>query len=178
MKRALFALFLTFAFFGSAAGAASIETAFSPEGGALDLVLKTIDSAPSSLRLSGYAFTSPEIVRALLAAKRRGVDVRVVVDYKENTSFDRSGKARAALNLLVNAGIPTRTIHVYPIFHEKFIVVDDKTVEAGSFNYTAAASFRNSEDVLVIWDDSALAAIYLAHWQDRFDQGDDYASAY
>ena len=82
------------------------------------------------------------------------------------------------MNLLVNAGIPTRTIHVYPIFHEKFIVVDDKTVEAGSFNYTAAASFRNIEDVLVIWDDSALAAIYLAHWQDRFDQGDDYASAY
>ncbi|MEI4919813.1 phospholipase D family protein, partial [Klebsiella pneumoniae] len=40
--------------------AASIETGYSPEGTALQLVLKTIDSAQQEIRLMGYSFTSPE----------------------------------------------------------------------------------------------------------------------
>lgn len=55
--------------------AATIETGFSPEGTALRLVLKTIDTAQQEIRLMGYSFTSPEVVSALVSAKRRGVDV-------------------------------------------------------------------------------------------------------
>ncbi|SQD10815.1 Uncharacterised protein [Citrobacter freundii] len=33
----------------------------------------------------GYSFTSPEVVSALVNAKRRGVDVKVVLDWKANT---------------------------------------------------------------------------------------------
>lgn len=51
--------------------AASIKAGFSPEGTALQLVLKTIDSAQQDIRLMGYSFTSPEVVRALVSAKRR-----------------------------------------------------------------------------------------------------------
>jgi phosphatidylserine/phosphatidylglycerophosphate/cardiolipin synthase-like enzyme len=48
----------------------------------------------------GYSFTSPEVTRSLIAAKRRGVDIRVVLDQKANT-----GKASvAAMNVLVSAG--------------------------------------------------------------------------
>ena len=65
--------------------AASIETGYSPEGTALQLVLKTIDSAQQEIRLMGYSFTSPEVAGALVRAKRRGVDVKVVLDWKANT---------------------------------------------------------------------------------------------
>lgn len=64
--------------------AASIEAGFSPEGTALQLVLKTIDSAQQDIRLMGYSFTSPEVVRALVRAKHRGVDVKIVLDEKGN----------------------------------------------------------------------------------------------
>ena len=43
-----------------AVDAATIETGFSPEGTALQLVLKTLDSAQQEIRLMGYSFTSPE----------------------------------------------------------------------------------------------------------------------
>ena len=49
-----------------AAYAASIETGFSPEGTALQLVLKTIESAQHEIRLMGYSFTSPEVVLSLI----------------------------------------------------------------------------------------------------------------
>jgi phosphatidylserine/phosphatidylglycerophosphate/cardiolipin synthase-like enzyme len=60
----------------------SLDVGFSPEGSAQQLVIRTLDSARESIRLMGYSFTSPEIVKSLVAAKRRGVDVRVVVDGK------------------------------------------------------------------------------------------------
>lgn len=34
---------------------------------------------------------------------------------------------------------------------------------------------RNSENVVVIWNDPALAAKYLAHWESRFKAGAEYA---
>nr|QTX14562.1 endonuclease [Klebsiella pneumoniae] len=49
--------------------AASIETGYSPEGTALQLVLKTINSAQQEIRLMGYSFTSPEVAGALVRAK-------------------------------------------------------------------------------------------------------------
>jgi phosphatidylserine/phosphatidylglycerophosphate/cardiolipin synthase-like enzyme len=48
--------------------AASIETGYSPEGTALQLVLKTINSAQQEIRLMGYSFTSPEVAGALVRA--------------------------------------------------------------------------------------------------------------
>lgn len=156
-----------------------IDVAFSPEGGAEQLVLSAINAARSSIRLAAYSFTSAPVVQALIAAKRdRHVDVAVVIDYKSNFEEDRSGKGKAALNLLVNAGIPTRLISVYPIHHDKFIIVDGLHVETGSFNYSAAAAHSNSENVVVLWNRPDVAAAYLAHWTSRWNQGKPYTSSY
>jgi phosphatidylserine/phosphatidylglycerophosphate/cardiolipin synthase-like enzyme len=145
-----------------------------PEGTALQLVLKTIDSAQQEIRLMGYSFTSPEVTRSLIAAKRRGVDIRVVLDQKANT-----GKASvAAMNVLVSAGIPVRTVDVYTILHDKVIVADKRNTEVGSFNFSRAADRSNSENVLVVWDDPVVAHSYLNHWASRWAQGTDWQSTY
>jgi phosphatidylserine/phosphatidylglycerophosphate/cardiolipin synthase-like enzyme len=157
---------------------AEIEVGFSPEGTAEKLVLKTIDASRHSIRIAAYSFTSAGVVSSLIEAKRRGVDVAVIVDERSNLREDRSGKARAVLNLLANAGIATRTISAYPIHHDKYLVVDAESVETGSFNYTTAAARRNSENVIVIWHDASLAKAYLDHWQSRWAQGVPYRSSY
>jgi phosphatidylserine/phosphatidylglycerophosphate/cardiolipin synthase-like enzyme len=151
-----------------------IESAFSPDEGSEALVLKVINSSDHSIRLAAYSFTSPSIVKALLAAKKRGVDVRVVVDEKGN-----KGKSSiAALNLLVNAGIPTRTNSTYAIHHDKYIVSDESHVQNGSFNYSQAAAKSNSENVVVMWNNLVLASTFLKHWQSRWDQGVEFRSTY
>ncbi|KLB49118.1 phospholipase D-like domain-containing protein, partial [Xanthomonas euvesicatoria] len=85
----------------SAPDSQTVEVAFSPDGRAEALVLKVIGAAKTSIRLAGYTFTSPAVVRALTDAKKRGVDVAVVVDYKNNLVESRSNTSRQALNLLV-----------------------------------------------------------------------------
>ncbi len=154
--------------------AASIETGYSPEGTALQLVLKTINSAQQEIRLMGYSFTSPEVAGALVRAKQRGLDVKVVLDWKANTG--RQNKASlAAMNLLVNAGIPVRTVSQYKIMHDKVIIADGRNV---AFNYTRAADRVNSENVLVVWDVPVVAQRYLQHWQSRWNGGTDWYSSY
>lgn len=157
--------------------AATIEAGFSPEGTALQLVLKTIEAAQQEIRLMGYSFTSPEVTGALIRAKRRGVDVRVVLDWKANAGKNNNA-SKAAMSLLVNAGIPLRTNDIFAILHDKAMIVDASILQTGSFNYTAAGARKNSENVLVIHDMPELARRYLTHWHSRWDSGKDWKSSY
>ncbi|MFZ4877210.1 phospholipase D family protein [Janthinobacterium sp. Mn2066] len=156
----------------TAIDAASIEHAFSPDDGAEALVLKVINTSVSSIRLAAYSFNSPAIVAALLDAKKRGVDIKVLVDAKRN----QRSNSMAALNSLVQAGIPVRTIAVYAMHHDKYIVADQRTVQNGSFNYSRDAATSNSENVIVLWNQPTLAASFLQHWEDRWGKGVNYAS--
>jgi phosphatidylserine/phosphatidylglycerophosphate/cardiolipin synthase-like enzyme len=144
-----------------------IEVAFSPEAGSEALVVKVIASARQSLRLAAYSFTSPAVVRALLDAKKRGVDVRVLIDDRGN----RSAASQSAIRLMTGASIPLRVISAYAIHHDKYIVVDGTTTETGSFNFSQAAAKANSENVIVIWNDRIVAAQYQAHWDNRWAKG-------
>lgn len=155
-----------------------VEFAFSPREGSEALVLKVIRSSHHDIRMLAYALTSAAVTQALIEAERRGVDVEVVADYKENVKADRSGKARAALGALENAGVKVRTIDVYPIHHDKVIISDQATVQTGSFNYTQAAARANSENVIVLWNNPQLAKGFLAHWQRNWSQGRDWRPEY
>ncbi|MGH8809962.1 MAG: phospholipase D family protein [Noviherbaspirillum sp.] len=157
-----------------APAAALIETGFSPDGDAERLILKLINASQKNIRLAAYSFTSPKVVRALMDARKRGVDVRVVADEKGNQS--KSGTA--ALNLLAGARIPVRTNGEYAIHHDKYIVADSLHVQTGSFNYSRAAAESNSENVIVIWHNADLAASYLRHWQSRYARGTDFRAGY
>jgi phosphatidylserine/phosphatidylglycerophosphate/cardiolipin synthase-like enzyme len=160
------------------AGTGQVEYAFSPREGAQELVVKVIRSSRHDIRMLAYALTSAPVVQALIEAKKRGVDVAVVVDYKENLRADRSGKAHAALGALVNAGIPVRTIDAYAIHHDKSLTVDGATVQTGSFNYTQAAAQSNSENVIVLWNNPQLARGYLGHWERNWKQGRPFEPGY
>jgi phosphatidylserine/phosphatidylglycerophosphate/cardiolipin synthase-like enzyme len=82
-----------------------IEVAFGPEASAAEaLILRNIADAKVSINVAAYAFSSPVIVDALAAARKRGVDVRLVVDRKHNIEDDPKGIGRKALDALVAAG--------------------------------------------------------------------------
>jgi phosphatidylserine/phosphatidylglycerophosphate/cardiolipin synthase-like enzyme len=151
-----------------------IEAAFSPDGGAERLVLRTIYGAQHSIRLLAYSFTAAPVAKALLDAKRRGVDVAVTVDYRNNVEEDRGGKATAALRALVYGGVPVRIVQVYPVQHSKFIVADGATVETGSYNFSQAAARVNSENVVVISDHPEIAQAFLRNWSQVSAAGEPY----
>lgn len=143
---------------------ASFDVGFSPNQGSLPLVLKAINSAQKSIHVAAYSFTSKPIAEALLAAKKRGVDVDVIADEKSN-----SGKY-SATTYLANNNVPVKLDGNYPIFHHKFMIIDGTSLETGSFNYSAAAASKNAENVLVLWNVPALAATYEKEWQQLWNE--------
>lgn len=145
---------------------ARYEVAFSPRRGAQELIIKAIDSAMEELLVATYTYTSAPITNALLQARDRGVRVSVVSDDGE------AGKSYSAIPTLVNQGIPVRIDGHYAIHHNKFIVIDRKHLETGSYNYTASAADRNAENVLVIWNTPELAELYATEWQRLWDESD------
>jgi phosphatidylserine/phosphatidylglycerophosphate/cardiolipin synthase-like enzyme len=155
-----------------------VEYAFSPHEGAERLVLKVIGSARSELRVLAYSFTSAPVTAALIAARKRGVDVRVVVDHRSNAGQDRSGKAKAALNAMSLAGIAVRTTSAYAIHHDKVVIADQTTTQTGSFNFSAAAAKSNSENVIVLWNNPGVAHGYLRHWDRNWRQGAEWRPAF
>lgn len=151
--------------------ACDMEVAFSPDRGATDLVVRTIEFAKKRVRVAAYSFTSKPIAEALLADARRGVDVEVVVDKSQAT------ERYSAATFLANQGVPVRVDYRYAIMHDKFVVVDGETVETGSFNYTAAAEKKNAENVLVLHDPE-FAGQYEREWQRLWDESEGMKARY
>lgn len=169
MRHVVFAVTLLFSSLAIAENPAeapiSVEVRFSPHEDTLGLVVGLIHDAKSSILVAAYSFTSKPIAVALVDAKRRGIDVRVVADQKANQA------SYTATQFLANEGVPVRLNGKYPIHHNKFMVVDGGIVETGSFNYTGAAAEKNAENVLVITGDGNLARQYATEWERLWAEG-------
>jgi phosphatidylserine/phosphatidylglycerophosphate/cardiolipin synthase-like enzyme len=138
------------------------KVAFSPDGGATDLIVEEILSAKKSVHMAAFTFTSFPIVHALQYVKAGGIDVKIVMDDMQKSS--------PIIPELAKEHIPYRFNSKYAIFHHKFMVIDGKTIETGSMNYTYSAEHKNAENVLII-EDAPFAAAYEKEFQRLWQEG-------
>ena len=153
---------------------AKFEVGFSPNAGALDLVLKGIGAAQESVLMACYSFTSKPVADALVAAHKRGVKVQVVADGKLNAPKEKY----SAVRFLANLGVPVRLNDKHEAAHHKFLVLDGRHVATGSMNYSAAGASRNAENVILLWNVRPLADQYIAEWKRLWREGKDVSSMY
>ncbi len=147
-----------------------LEIYFSPHGGCTDAVVREINAAQSSIRVQAYSFTSTLIANALIDAHKRGVDVKVILDKKENREEYSLGE------LLRDAGIPVATDGIHAIAHNKIMILDGQVVLTGSFNFTKQAEHSNAENLLVIRD-QATAQQYADNWLEHAAHSEPYTGA-
>ncbi len=161
----------------SAAQAAEVDAVcFTPGGACTDVIVDRIGAAQQQVLVQAYSFTSPEIVKALIAAKKRGVDVRAILD-KSNTCKDGKGecekKAAIAADTLAIAKVPTYVDRAHAIAHNKILIIDGERVITGSFNFTRSAQDRNAENLLVLHD-RKLAGQYITNWHEHAGHSEIY----
>lgn len=137
------------------------EVCFTPTQPCTEQIVAQINQAKTSINMQAYSLTSYPIIKALLSAYRRGVQVEVIVD---KSQFKAGVYSR--VNQLLKAGIPVWKDDSLNIAHNKVMIFDKHIVETGSFNYTTSAQKYNAENVLII-DNSTLAQQYLANWTAR-----------
>ncbi len=136
----------------------TIEVAFSPNNGVTETVVKAISEAQQTILVSAYSFTSKDIAEALLKAKQRGVVVKLILD-KSQISQKYSSST-----FFTNQGFDLRIDVKHAIYHDKVMIIDDKTVITGSFNFTKAAETKNAENLLVLRNNPELAKLYAQDW--------------
>ena len=177
MRHKLFfnVVFSGLVFLNVAARAAEVEAVcFTPSENCTPLITGEIGNARQQVLVQAYSFTSPEIVKALIDARKRGVDVRVVLD-KSNVCKDGNEcekKSALAIDTLNLANVPVLIDRAHPIAHNKIMVFDSIKVLTGSFNYSRAAE-KNAENVLVL-KDPELAKRYIANWALHADHSAPY----
>jgi phosphatidylserine/phosphatidylglycerophosphate/cardiolipin synthase-like enzyme len=145
---------------------AGVEIYYAPEDEPADQVIAIYDGAKRYIYVAVYGFTYPPIVRALVAAKRRGVDVRVITDREKLND----PKQRSAIQTLAHAGIPIRVNLHDGLMHLKQIVVDDTINTSGSMNQTTSGHAYNDERLDVFRDPVTSVKArekFLAMWKDQ-----------
>jgi len=143
----------------SAPGAA-ISVCFAPEEDCAGFAAQAIDRARSQILVNAYNLTTGAgIVEALVRARARGVDVRLIAD--KRTPCERN----TGIDALAAAGTPIWIDRAVPIAHAKTMVIDGALTLMGSYNWTRNAA-RNSENLNLVAS-RAVAAAYAAQWRSR-----------
>ena len=138
----------------------AVAVCFSPEEDCTALAVDAIDRAEIQILVSAYGLTtSSKAVEALMQAKRRGVDVRVIAD--RTTPCER----KSGLGPLAEAGVPIWIDNTVRIAHSKSMVIDSQVTLTGSMNWTGGAA-QNSENLNLVAS-KTIAAAYAGHWHQR-----------
>jgi phosphatidylserine/phosphatidylglycerophosphate/cardiolipin synthase-like enzyme len=130
----------------------AVAVCFSPEEDCTALAVDAIDRAEIQILVSAYGLTtSSKAVEALMQAKRRGVDVRVIAD--RTTPCER----KSGLGPLAEAGVPIWIDNTVRIAHSKSMVIDSQVTLTGSMNWTGGAA-QNSENLNLVASKTIAAA--------------------
>jgi phosphatidylserine/phosphatidylglycerophosphate/cardiolipin synthase-like enzyme len=132
---------------------------FSPADHIQSALLPLIDNARSSITFLAYSFTSDPLGNAIRRRAEAGVEVAGVLDADQvrsnvGTEYDAFRKAGLDVRLDGNPGL----------MHHKVIIIDERMVVMGSYNFTASAEKNNDENLLVV-DDPEIAAQYMNEFQ-------------
>lgn len=123
-------------------------------------VLELIGSADRSIDVYAEVIRDVDVLAALRAAERRGVQVRLIM----NASLDPEDIA--AVEALVGDGVEVRLMETLYI-HAKAMTVDGETSLIGSVNYSMTSLDRNREVAMVVDDPllvSRVIAVYERDW--------------
>ncbi len=144
---------------------ATVEVYYAPENAPGDRLVMLYQHAKQYIYVSVYGMTYPGAVKALVAAKKRGVDVRMLTDRERAQDV----KQRIALETLRMAGIPIRINRHEGLMHLKQVVIDDEINTSGSMNHTTSGNRYNDERMDIITDRAISVKArekFLSMWND------------
>ena len=141
----------------------------SPSGGSESMhlmYLMAIAAAVRSIDLEASYFVPDELaIKALLAARERGVRVRIIVPGEHIDSDAVRLSSRASWGPMLAAGIEIPE-YVPTMMHTKLLIIDDEMVSVGSTNFDIRSFRVNDEASLNVYDHAFAAQMTAAFEQD------------
>jgi HKD family nuclease len=108
-------------------------------------LIKYLNMAKHTIEICVFTISNDKLARTIEGLHNRGVKVRLITD-------DECAKNKGAdIYELADRGIPVRTDNnLQAHMHNKYVVIDDKILITGSFNWTWQAVKSNQENLLIV----------------------------
>lgn len=116
-------------------------------------IIPLINSSQKYVYIPAFILTHDRLANSLVDAKKRGIDVKIVIDATNAVA------TRSKVKFLRGEGVPVKIENYAGKVHSKTIIIDDKYLIVGSMNFTNSGENKNDENVLII-ENSHLAHNY------------------
>jgi phosphatidylserine/phosphatidylglycerophosphate/cardiolipin synthase-like enzyme len=128
------------------------------------MIAGRIARARESVQVQAYLLTDRVIANALLAARKRGIEVEVIGDAAQHEAGGLPW-----LKALHRAGARIYLNTAHAASHNKIVILDGSgagaTVITGSYNFTQAAQSKNAENVVVISGNRAITDRFVDNFE-------------
>lgn len=138
------------------------EVYFSPGDDCRQAIIHLLQQARQNLDICVFTISDDLISNAILNAKNRGVQIRIISD--DDKSFDKGSDIAA----LARQGIPIKVDNSPNHMHHKFVLADQKKVLTGSYNWTRSAAVHNFENIIISYK-PAVIQLYKKEFERLWD---------
>lgn len=135
-----------------------VQVRFAPEDDAMERVKEAVRGAKKSIRFIAFAYTSQPLCEAMIERINAGVKVEGIFESRH------AGWADIKIGPLNAAGAKVRFDDNPDALHHKVIIIDDRYVLTGSFNFSEGADRSNDENLMVI-DNRAIAKAFVREFE-------------
>jgi cardiolipin synthase A/B len=137
-------------------------------------IVDAIEEAKDSLRIKMFVLSDPQLMRALVSAHRRGIQVKIMLNPERRSGKKENAESR---KLLSEAGIEVRDSNpAFDVTHEKSMVVDEKTAFIQSLNWVTKNLTETRDYAVVTAHKHEVEEVvegFEADWERKtFDPGD------
>ncbi|TPV33236.1 hypothetical protein FJ651_09065 [Paucihalobacter ruber] len=124
-------------------------------------ILKELDEANESIIVAIYWFTNQTLFQKLMAKLSQGLKVELIIhnDYINNREFGLDFQS------FIDCGGDFYFSDTFNPMHNKFCVIDKKTLINGSYNWTYYAEDRNRENILLIKNENDTIDAFISEFE-------------
>jgi len=140
---------------------------FSPDDGVAENVLEILEAAEESIYFMAFSFTRDDFGKVIRRQDLLGVTVAGVMDedqIKSNIGTEYDFFKQADLHVFADGSDGQ--------MHHKTMIVDEKIVITGSYNFSRSAEIRNDENVVVLYS-APIAEFFLVEFQRVYERAQD-----
>lgn len=131
-------------------------------------ILDPINAAKKTLNIRMFLFTDPSLLEAVIAAKHRGVHVRVMLNPARRDGSSDNDEARKKLH---HAGVSVHNSNpVFAVTHQKSMVIDNKVGFVESLNWETRDLTETRDYAIETTDKgevSQMVRCFDADWEHR-----------
>lgn len=143
------------------------DAVFAPHQDVAARIIRQIEATRTRIDAAIFTVTFDRLTRALLAARQRGVAIRLLTDN------DKALDLGSDIARLSHADLDVRIDRTEVHMHHKFAIFDEEWLLTGSYNWTRSAFLENQENLVSLRDKHAIAqfqTVFDALWSRWYDK--------